>query len=460
VDRRVDLEPIGHKLHRPIVGTRRGPSGRAFRYGRGVDGLTLTVPQLAAGIREALATWFADEVWVEGEIASLTRSRAGHVYFQLVEPGPPGAPPEATIDVALFANARQNVNALLRREGGVRMTDGMRIRIRGRVDLYPPQGRLQLRMTSIDPTYTLALLATERDRLLATLRAEGLITRNGSIALAPVPLRLGLVTSGGSAAMADFVDELRASGFSWHIVHADARVQGDGADRSISRALATVAAAGVDAVALVRGGGARTDLATFDSELLARTISGLDVPVLTGIGHETDTSVADLVAHTASKTPTACAATLVARVRRFLERNDVTWTAIATRAAAAARSRGVALDERAALVARTTRARLTLGEHALTAAEGRLRREPAQSLHRAALRLDTAAARIDAADPRRTLARGWSITRTASGTVVRRSADLAPGDQLVTTFADGTAHSHVTRVEARPPDAQEPLHAD
>lgn len=425
-----------------------------------MDGLTLTVPELAAGIREALAAWFVEEVWVEGEIASLTRSRAGHVYFQLVEPGPPGAPPEATIDVALFANARQNVNALLRREGGVRMTDGMRIRIRGRVDLYPPQGRLQLRMTSIDPSFTLALLATERDRLLQVLRAEGLLTRNGSITLPPVPLRVGLVTSDGSAAMADFLDELRASGFAWHVVHADARVQGDGADRSLARAVATVAAAGVDAVALVRGGGARTDLATFDSELLARTISALDVPVLTGIGHETDTSVADLVAHTACKTPTACAATLVAHVRRFLERADLTWSAIATRSSATARSRGVALDDRAAAVARTTRARLTLGEHTLTEATRRLRREPTQSLRRAELHLDTAAARIDAADPRRTLARGWSITRTAGGTVVRRSADLAPGDHLVTTFADGTVDSHVTRVEPHPPDAQEPLHAD
>ncbi len=153
------------------------------------------------------------------------------------------------------------------------MTDGMQVRIRGRVEYYAPQGRVQLRMSGIDPSFTLALLLTERDRVLSLLAADGLVDRNRSVPLAPVPLRIGLATSDGSAAMADFVDELRASGFSWQVTTVHVPVQGRAADRLVARAIELLGATGVDAIALIRGGGSRLDLSTFDSELIGRAIA-------------------------------------------------------------------------------------------------------------------------------------------------------------------------------------------
>jgi exodeoxyribonuclease VII large subunit len=140
-----------------------------------VDAGTLTVSQLAAGIDAALASWFAGEIWVQGEISSLKRSSAGHVYFQLVERETGQARADASIDVALFDAARRYVNSQLTAAGGVRMTDGMQVRIRGRLELYAPQGRVQLRMSGIDPAFTLALLLTERERVLGVLAADGLL---------------------------------------------------------------------------------------------------------------------------------------------------------------------------------------------------------------------------------------------------------------------------------------------
>jgi exodeoxyribonuclease VII large subunit len=249
-----------------------------------MDAGTLTVGQLASGIDAALSSWFAGELWVVGEIDSLRRSNSGHVYFQLVERSDEHSRATASIAVALFDAARRYVNTQLRAAGGVRMTDGMHVRIRGRLEYYAPQGRVQLRMSGIDPAYTLALLLTERDRVLAALAAEDLLERNRATALPLLPLRVGLATSDGSAAMADFVDELRRSGFAWRLTVAHVPVQGRGADQVIARAIDTLAGGDIDVIALVRGGGSRLDLSTFDSEAMGRAIARSMTPVLTGIG--------------------------------------------------------------------------------------------------------------------------------------------------------------------------------
>jgi exodeoxyribonuclease VII large subunit len=405
---------------------------------------TFTVRQLTAGIQEALGAWFPGEIWVQGEIATLTRSPAGHVYFQLIEAGPPGSPPEASIAVTLFASAKAYVNTVLRQAGGVRMADGMQIRIRGRVELYGPQGRIQIRMSGIDPAYTLGLLATDRQRLIELLADEGLLDRNRTTTMPVGPLHVGLVTSNGSAAMADFLHELEGSGFRWRISFCDTRVQGVGADTAVAEALRVVARRSVDVIALVRGGGARTDMMAFDSEVVARTIAGLPIPVTTGIGHETDQSVADAVAHTASKTPTACAAELVSRVRDSLDRAQMAWRAIEVRARSTATRQDHLIDSRAAAVSRLARSCLDDSDARLRACERRAALAARATLDRSELRLARDEARVASVDPDRALARGWSITRSASGSAVRRAAELSVGDELTTQFVDGSVRSVVS----------------
>ena len=274
---------------------------------------TYSVAELTRAISYALEDAFADDVWITGEISGLNRSR-GHVYFDLVEPRDDiGQPATAQLAVALFKMNKEVVNRTLKRAGIARIDSGARVRIRGAVAFNERNGRLQVRMTGIDPMYTLGQLAVDRERVLRSLGEAGLLDRNARVPLPLVPLRVGLVTSAGSAAYHDFVHELDVSGLAFQLTFVDAKVQGVGAVEQVIRALRQLARTDVDVIALVRGGGSRADLATFDDEQLARTIAALDLPVLTGVGHEVDRSIADDVAHTAYKTPTACAAALGSR---------------------------------------------------------------------------------------------------------------------------------------------------
>jgi exodeoxyribonuclease VII large subunit len=445
---------------------------------------TFTVTELSDAIGNAVRARFREEVWVRGEIRDLSRARSGHVYFTLTDPDG-----DACLDVMLSANRKTVVNDTLTRAGGtVRMTDGTDVRIRGRLDWYAPRGQLQLRMTAIDPAYTLGQLELARAELLARLQAEGLLERNGTLPMPVAPLRVGLVTSEGSAAEADFVDELRRSGYAFRVLLADARVQGFDAPRSLASAIRMVATHPIDVLAVVRGGGARTDLAAFDDEAVARAIAGCRVPVLTGVGHEVDSSIADEVAHTAAKTPTACAQLLVTRVVELAASLEARWAAIAERGVRSVRRHDERLLAHARDLARGTRVVLDGSGARLDAITERSRRAATSGLDRASHRLDTHAGRITGAarshlraaevlvaagerriahrapralaegertldglearlrslDPERTLRRGWSITRRADGHVVRSPDDVQPGDELITRVADGDVRSTVS----------------
>jgi exodeoxyribonuclease VII large subunit len=425
------------------------------------DGLpTLTVRELAEAINQSLRRGFFEGVWVRGEVQGLSE-RNGHVYFTLADDGEDG---RATVSVSLFANVRFKLRPLLQRHR-LRLADGMRVRIHGFPDFFAPSGRLTLKMSGIDPRYTLGELALQREDLVRRLVAEGLYDAQQALALPALPLRVGLVTSIDSAAWHDVVDELERSGFGFRVLACDARVQGEWAAEMVAAAVTTLAAAQPDVIVVVRGGGARSDLAAFDTERVARAIGACPVPVITGLGHEIDRSIADEVAHQALKTPTACAALLVTRVQAFKERAEAAWGAIAAQAGVTLQAESEALVHRAAGASERTRSGLALASHRLDRQAERLPVDArrmlaaqrtgvtrigdqvrAATLHH--LRSDGRAlegleARVRALDPVHALARGWSITRTADGQVVRSVADVAPGETITTTLADGHARSRV-----------------
>jgi exodeoxyribonuclease VII large subunit len=444
---------------------------------------TYSVGELAGLLDGLLRGAFPGEIWVRGEIHDLSRPPSGHVYFTLVDDS---GPQRACLSVMLSAAKKDQVNRALKRAGGaVRMTDGTEVRLRGRIDWYAGRGQLQLRMSGIDVEYTLGALELARAELLARLAEEGLLDANRALPMPLVPLRVGLVTSAGSAAAADALDELRRSGLRFEVVLADSRVQGADAPASLRAAIAAVAARGVDVVALVRGGGARTDLAAFDDEQLARAIATCPVPVVTGIGHEIDRSVADEVAHVAAKTPTACAAVLVDRVRTYLTTVEDRWARTARRAAGVLGEQDERVGLRAAQASRAARHALAVSAGHLDHAARRARRgasvaldhadsalerssgratgaarhhlraaevATARGAHRVAQRAprvlasaerEVAAteARVRALDPARTLARGWSITRLDDGTVVRDAAQAPAGTVLRTIVHRGQVRS-------------------
>lgn len=431
---------------------------------------TLTVSELGTIVRAALEAAMPYGVWVEGEISGISRSRNGHVYFDLIEPAEvAGAAPVATVPVVLFRDNRERVNRLLKRHGDpIRMSDGVRIRIQGTVDYYPPQGRIQLRMSAIDPTYTLGQLAAERDALMAALSADGLLRANARPRIPDLPMRVGIVTSIGSAAHADIITVFERSELGFTLVEVDTAVQGQGAEASVAAAIRAADAADVDVILVARGGGSKTDLATFDHELVARAIAAATVPVITGVGHDIDRSVADEVAHTATTTPTAAAQLVVARANEWLGR-----LAERERAVVSGGRRAVERAEHRVAIARSgiSTASMSALDHAeerLGHHSERLTRSARRADTRARAQLDLAVARIDVArrhalrraedrvelvearvraiDPAIALARGWSITRTSDGRVVKSIEELAPGTEITTLVADGTATSTITEL--------------
>lgn len=415
-----------------------GPGG-----GPGSLGGTYTVAELAEALRSVLDGAFPTGVWVAGEIGGISRSARGAVFFDLVEPGEAPGQPRAKVSVVLFSQDRDRVNAVIRRHGNaIRMTEGVRVRIQGMLDYHPPTGRLQVRMTAIDPAHTLGLMVAEREVLMQALAREGLLRANAGRPLAPVPLRVGLVTSMDSAAHADVMKRLASSGFAFKVTEVHAAVQGARAPEELAAAIAA-AAGGADVVAVVRGGGSRTDLAAFDHQTVARAIAACPRPVFTGIGHETDRSVADEAAHTACPTPTAAAAALIERVEGWLAGLDETARAVEARSRAVIAGADHAVAAGAAALSEASAGAADRADRRLGVAAAAFGRVGATALDRAAARLETASARLEALDPVRVLKRGWSITRRADGRVVRSVADAAPGEAITTTVADGALVSTI-----------------
>lgn len=420
----------------------------------------------------------ARQVWVYGEVQKLSDHRSGHCYVDLVDPSATGRD-VPTLKAKCWRSTWGPVKASLR-AAGVRLTEGTVARVRGYVDLYAPRGELGFIITAIDvEALQLAALgehARRRLELLRALEAEGLLEANRSVSMPSVPVRVGLVASKGTEGYNDFLGMLDASGIAFHVRHARVAVQGATAARELAGGIMTLAERGCDVICVVRGGGSQTDLSPFDDERVARAIATSPVPVLTGVGHTGDVSVADLVAHEAHRTPTACAEALVGVVRAWYAEHVA---APAQRVADAASAVVDELCDDTAQVRRhlavVSRHRLQRADDALaTSAAAAARHAPRALGHATSAlvqrserlgplarhRLDAAADRLAARrtlfaayDPARLLARGWSITSDATGAVVRSVAGLEAGGTLVTRLADGVARSSVTGVEPAEEDA-------
>lgn len=381
---------------------------------------TLGVMELNRAIESALKGAFPGEVWVKGEIQGLSRTRMRkHWYFELVEKEAGRDQVAARVSVNLLNWNRGRVQRDMAAAPGFELDDDVEVRIRVKVGYFPPWGKLQLEMVGVDPAFTLGQMAANRERILRALAVDGLLERNARLPVPALPLRIGLVTSVGSAAYNDFVQEIQRSGLGFHLQAIDARVQGEAAERSLLQALHHFRRHRVDVVCVVRGGGSRSDLAGFDGEALARAIARMPMPVFTGIGHEIDTSVADHVAHSHFKTPTACAAALVERARAFAE-------ALGALEEGVLRAAHERLDDEAARLVHQAR-------HAARAATGRLRAEEGAN-HDRARRLRREAPRAVASAMRRLGATGERVAHRTQlqlgrqeGRVQRAADQLAPG---------------------------------
>jgi len=283
---------------------------------------TYSVSQINSLVQDALKQRFPRQIWVRGEIQGYDiRKHRDTVSFNLAEKSPDSDDVQASVTALMFGDDRRAIQALLRQsENAFDLQDGIEVRFRVEVDMWVKAGRYQLRVRGIDPTYTLGRLAQNRRRILERLAQRGLMARNKEVALPLVPLRIGLIGAKGSAGLNDFLTHLRESGYAFSVSFIHAAMQGSQVEPEVSGAIRYFSQArSVDCIVITRGGGAATDLTWFDREKLAETIATASLPVLTGLGHTHDTSVADLVAHADLKTPTDAAQFLIDRVAAFLD---------------------------------------------------------------------------------------------------------------------------------------------
>ena len=381
---------------------------------------SFSVGQFTEVLNHVLKASFDEGVWVEGEIQGLRKPNP-HAYFTLIE-NIDGV--KAQLNINLFAGPLRNVQAKLRQQG-IELKDGLKVRLFGRVEYYGPFGKLNLIATDVDTQFSAGDVAAKREELLRQLMEKGVDKINKRIPVPLVPLRLGIISSSQAAGWADAQQHLTESGIGFAITFCDVRVQGDSAVSQIVAALNSLSRRDdLDLVMLMRGGGSKGDLAAFDDEQIAMAISKCSHPVFTGIGHEIDTSIADIVAHTANKTPTACAQSVIAIVESFL--SELSYSA------GSLRSLTQTAVERA-------RSRIAVSVE-------RLRTRPRTALERQTQKLMMHAASVRLLDPVTTMARGWSITRDSSGNVVRSISDIKKGDTVVTALADGSITSTVEGV--------------
>jgi exodeoxyribonuclease VII large subunit len=394
-------------------------------------------------------------VRVVGEVTELT-DRPGYkaVYFSLADDS-------ATASCLIWRDAFERC--------GVPLRCGMLVQADGAMTVYAPKGRMQFQVRSIAPAGE-GLLRLQVAELARRLAAEGLMDPTRKRAVPPLPERIGLVTSPRGKAVHDVVRTLQRRFPAAQLVFAGVTVEGPDAPAEIVAGLAAVAEAGVDVVVLARGGGSYEDLMPFNSEVVARSIIGSPAPVVTGIGHEPDTSIADMVADISASTPTAAAETvspscdeiearltsmasalgraLLHRLRdaqhrlRLLERAPVLadargWLAVraqATDLAADALDRAGSLSvARASQRFATVAARMVASRSAVAGPS--------------AARLAQATASLEALSPLAVLERGYAVVHRADGSIARDAAQLARGELITTRLCRGTVVSAVQEVD-------------
>lgn len=394
---------------------------------------TATVSELLARLDQSLAQAFPSPVWVSGEIAEMRRTNRGAAYLRLADP----ETPENSIEVTARGRVMLEVDRALERAGVGGLRPGVEVRVQGVVGLRRGRSVVQLSLLEVDPAFTAGRLAMSREQLLARLAADGTLSANGRLPLPPVPLRIGLVTSRGSAAHADFLDHLRRPGYRFSVLTVETMMQGEHSAAQVVRALRRLASAPVDVVALVRGGGAKLDLAAFDTEEVVRAIAGMPVPVVTGIGHEIDRTLADAAAAVALNTPTAVAEWIVATVADYAGRIDTARRMIRDQARVAEKSAWSDLER---IASQLGESRLVLARHGdhLDHLADSVASAARRAIDREREQLDGLAETMEAMGVEPTLRRGFAVVTRPDGTVVTRTASLRAGERLVLRMSDGS----------------------
>ncbi len=280
----------------------------------------LTLSELNQQIKDALLEAFPGTVWVVAEVSELKENRSGHCYLELVEKE--GNDIVARSRATIWSYTYRMLKPYFETTTGQLFSQGIKILVQASVEYHPAYG-MSLNIKDIDPTYTVGDMALQRKEIIERLQNEGVFDMNRELELPLVPQKIAVISSATAAGYQDFMNQLdnNEHGFVFYTQLFEATMQGAETVPSIVRALEHIFTYEefFDAVVIIRGGGATADLSSFDSYELAINITQFPLPVITGIGHEKDDTIIDLVAHTRLKTPTAVAEFLIAGMERFYD---------------------------------------------------------------------------------------------------------------------------------------------
>ena len=452
----------------------------------------LTVSELYDRVDRAVRGAFPEGVWVTGEVRSMKVLTKGHCFLDLVDPAHADDPGAPTLSAKCWAGTWRSIRIALERLG-VTLEAGMVVRVKGEVGLYKARGSVDFIVRELDTEALLGRVAAERARLVRALVDEDLYDRQRRIPVPALPLRVGLVASPGTEGYNDFLGGLEGSGLAFAVTVAPTSVQGKDAPKRVAAAINKLQRRPIDVIVVVRGGGSKGDLGAFDQEVVARAIATSDLPVWTGIGHTGDQSVADEVANRAFITPTECGQELArvaldfwravedagAEVSRLAATRSCctptrAWpptsgpwppapgsSSTATPTGSGHRARHLRTVVGARWTPTPDISRWPLWRHGRSARRatldetvtlarrtGHLAGLPARFLQVEELRVAQRHRLLGAYDYQRQLERGYTVTRDASGAVLRSVDGPPPGRN--TGHAAGRRHRR-TRRSRRPP---------
>ncbi|MDP9313463.1 MAG: exodeoxyribonuclease VII large subunit [Chloroflexota bacterium] len=362
------------------------------------------------------------DVWVEGEVSNWSRAASGHCYWTLREG-------DAQLQTVCWRQQALKQPRL--------PTNGDQVLVHGRVSFWPVSGKLQLYVDLIRPA-GIGLLHAQVEALKQRLESEGLFDPGRKRPIPALPRRIGVVTSPTGAALRDILSVLRERWPLCEVVLAPAVVQGEQAPESIVEALYNLYGVELDVIIVARGGGSIEDLWAFNDEVVVRAVFASPVPVITGVGHETDTTVVDYVADLRAPTPSVAAAYATPNVGEL--RNELLGLVTVLHTTMTQRLDG-ARDElehtRRHIGRLSPHLRLQHDRQLLAQTRARLERNAATTFTLQRLRLDHLRQQLETLNPRATLARGYAVVRGADGTVVLDPATVTDGDTLVLELRDG-----------------------
>ena len=407
----------------------------------------ITLKQLQQQIKSAVEQTLPLPVWVVAEVAELKVNYSGHCYLELVEKSEPkrggSSVPTAQARAVIWRNQWAMIAPYFKSQTGSELEVGMKILAKVLVSYHELYG-LSLQISDIDPNYTLGEVERQKQITIAQLQADGVWDMNRELELPYLVQRIAVVSSAAAAGYRDFMNELREGGYAFRCDLYDAVVQGAAAEESICAALDEVALKQeqYDAVVLIRGGGSASDLSCFNSYRLCSYVAQFPLPVLTGIGHDKDTSVADMVAHTPLKTPTAVAAWLVERMARIEGWLEEMMVQLASLATARTKSEELRLERLMAELKLQAATYCQRSEAQMKLMLEQLQSLVARRLEKEKNRLEVAQRSVEALSPQRIMQLGFAVVRSG-GRLLKSVEDAQVGELIEIELKDGAIKARI-----------------